>query len=337
MSAFAVTPNPLNVNAFNLKGCELFSARVQVYITGGIPPYSCALSSSNSSTKYSETTSQSTVIFQNVMFGQYTIIVTDANMQTANSGIVAFSSGINANAYNVTQPLCNNGTGSVELSINSAPYSNPSGNYSYSIDNGNNWISFSGMSTTVSNLPAGSYDIGVRDNSSYCFSATGATITAPDSIIFTANLTQPVTANDKGSAALTISGGTTPYYYDINKKNNYVSLATNKVIADLPLGNDTIYIKDANGCVAQNTESFLVKVATTTDNNNAFASARNVSSTNNAIQIEKANGKHASLYDLNGTLIYNEVLNSDNVIIPLFQSGIYLVNIEGKVQKVMVK
>lgn len=338
LSAFAVTPDPLQVYYSNMMTCDPYGGAINVNITGGTPPYTCSLMPMYGGIPYNQTTSQSTVFFQDVMTGEYTLSVTDASMQTANLPVILYTLGFNAFIAGVTGPLCNNGTGSVELDIIPAPYYHSNLNYSYSIDNGNNWISFSGMNITVPNLPEGSYQIKVRNNSSYCSKYSNTfDIIAPAAITFTADLTQPATVNDKGSAALTLSGGTAPYYYDINNKNNYVSLATNKVIANLPLGNDTIYIKDANGCVAQNTESFLVKAASTTDNDNAFASARNVNSVNNAIQIELASGKQASVYNLNGTLIYNEVLTSDKAIIPVKESGIYFVSIEGQVKKVLVK
>lgn len=336
MSAFAVTPEPLSVSASTVNICNQSGSMVNGNIMGGTPPYTCTLSPMYSGPLYNETTSQPMVFFNNVMSGSYKLMVTDASMQRDSTPVMVNSSGIVVLIAGMKQPLCNNGTGSVALVINPAPYSYPSNNYSYQINGSGNWISFTDMSTTIPNLPAGSFNIEVVDNSSGCVSGTNGTITAPAAITFTADLTQPASANDKGSAALTITGGTAPYSYDINNKNNYVTLATNKVIANLPLGKDTIYLKDANGCMAQNTQSFIVS-AVTTGSDNAFAAGRNIKSSNKAVQIEQANGKQASLYDLNGALIYNEVLKSDKVIIPVKESGIYFVSIEGQTKKVLVK
>ena len=337
MSAFAVTPDPLQIYPSNMMSCDPYGGAINVYITGGTAPYTCELSAMYGGPQYNETTSQSTVFFQDVMTGEYTLSVTDSSMQTVNLPITVYTLGFNAFIAGVIDPLCNNGTGSVELDILPAPYYYSSFDYSYSIDNGANWTSFSGMNITVPNLPKGNYQIKVRNNSTYCSTYCNAFVfTVPDAITFTADLTQPATANDKGSAALTITGGKAPYSYDINNKNNYVTLATNKVIADLPLGKDTIYLKDANGCMAQNTQSFIVS-AVTSGADNAFAAGRSIKSSNKAIQIEQANGKQASLYDLNGTLLYRAVLNSDKVIIPVKESGLYLVSIDNQTQKVLVK
>lgn len=120
-----------------------------------------------------------------------------------------------------------------------------SGTLAYSIDNGMTYQS----SNTFSNLTAGAYNIIVRDAGS-CTGEISAIVNQPAQIFFNTGILN-VSCHDANDGAITVYayGGTGALNYSINGTTYQIS----NTFENLDGGNYLIYVKDANGCVKQNT------------------------------------------------------------------------------------
>lgn len=114
-------------------------------------------------------------------------------------------------------------------------------NYTYSID-GVNFV----PTSTIGGLPAGNGMVWARSGGNLgCVEQIPISITEPSVITSSVTGTNPhcVNGND-GSADLTVNGGTPPYTY------LWSSGSTAEDPTNLVVGNNTVTITDANGCIA---------------------------------------------------------------------------------------
>lgn len=129
--------------------------------------------------------------------------------------------------------------------------------YSYSKDNGATWQT----NSVLSNLPAGSYQVLVKDNNG-CIAPDGnqtVTITEPASAIaiqLVSKINPSTNISNDGSIDVNVTGGTGAYtYYWTSTLNNIFSQNTNEDLTGL--SGDATYtltVTDANGCTATRTE-----------------------------------------------------------------------------------
>jgi hypothetical protein len=120
-----------------------------------------------------------------------------------------------------------------------------SGTLAYSIDNGMTFQS----SNTFSNLTAGAYNIIVRDAAS-CTGEISALVSQPAEIFFNSGILN-VSCHDENDGSITVYayGGTGALNYSLNGSTYQISNTFN----NLNGGNYVVYVKDANGCIKQNT------------------------------------------------------------------------------------
>ncbi|UZH55912.1 T9SS type A sorting domain-containing protein [Salinimicrobium tongyeongense] len=146
---------------------------------------------------------------------------------------------------NVTCKAAKNGTISI---------SNPSGgsgNYRYSIDNGNSWQD----SGNFSGLLPGSYQVVIADKAdSSCQKSLNSNlvISEPDLLSLTNSTSTPVSCNggsDGTVTAGTVTGGNSGYTYSINGGN----FSTSTTFSNLSSGDYTITVRDSKGCEASET------------------------------------------------------------------------------------
>lgn len=334
LCAKAVTSQPLSMSVATIPSCDFLSG-MNLYVSGGTPPYSYTAVNPGYPSASGSFTSSTNIY--GLFPGNYTITVTDAAAQVTIGTALIYSFGFMSNA-NPQAPVCPKDSGTVDIYTYGYPGSTiMSYNYSYQINNSGVWTDFTdGSSTSHSlKLPAGTYSITLKNSFGCVASSNSVDIIAPKEYNFTGVITQPQVAGEKGSVALSIDGGTAPYKYSVNK-SAYNTLNTNKVIGDLPAGYDTIYVKDANGCEAQYTQTYLLK-SVTVGVTNELVNGKMVYSANNAIQIEQAAGKQVCIFDVKGLQIYRGILKSDKEIIPVNAQGVYLVNIDGQTKKLIVR
>ncbi|MGQ2983957.1 hypothetical protein [Flavobacterium sp.] len=170
--------------------------------------------------------------------GTYTVTVTDANGCSVQK------------SFTITQPaapltatqsqnnvLCfGNATGSATVTP-----SGGAGNYNYL------WSPSGGSGATASNLASGNYTVTITDPNG-CSIQKSFTITQPAAALSAAQSQTNVLCfgSSTGSATVTPSGGTGNYSYSWSPSGGSGATAGN-----IPVGNYTVTITDANGCSIQ--------------------------------------------------------------------------------------
>lgn len=142
----------------------------------------------------------------------------------------------------LTQILCfNNKTGAIDLSV-----SNGTSPYSYKwLPNGN------GSNQDLTNLGPGTYAVTVTDANG-CTAKGSYAITQPATalqVVCNAAATVSFPGGSDGVGTVQISGGTAPYTLTPSLGNVQTGLASGTVsLNNLPVGQYTVQITDANGC-----------------------------------------------------------------------------------------
>ena len=139
---------------------------------------------------------------------------------------------------NLLNPVLCNGdkTGSLQ-----AVGSGGTGPYSYS------WNTTPVQSTaTLNNIGAGSYTVTVSSPTS-CNTTATYSLSEPPALNVSTNPTAASCGNNNGSIVASVIGGTAPYQY------SWSNGGTNATISNIPPGNYSLIVKDANNCsVAKN-------------------------------------------------------------------------------------
>ncbi len=139
-----------------------------------------------------------------------------------------------------TDVTCNNNAdGSISITVNSGG----EGPFVYSIDNGATYAT----SGNFINLAAGNYQVKVKDANNCETVAKTIEIKQPNALVAFAAVTSLASCNPNKGAEVRItnpSGGTPTYEYSFN---NGISFGTSP-ISNLPSGDHTLIIRDANLC-----------------------------------------------------------------------------------------
>jgi hypothetical protein len=208
-----------------------------INVTGGTAPF-----------EYSNdggATWQASPIFGGLVAASYNMQVRDANLCTSaivptdvtQPDAIAFVPVVNDNV------TCNGDSdGEIEIT-------NVTGGiapYEYSNDNG---VTFQ-ASPIFSGLPAGDYDMVVRDANLCVTASQQVTITEPDPITYDAAVNQNVTCNGGSDGIIEITnvlGGTAPYEYSIDNGSNWQVAA---IFNGLSAGNYNVIVRDVNLCLS---------------------------------------------------------------------------------------
>jgi len=190
---------------------------------------------------------QASNTFTGLAAGFYNIWVRDA------SGCTVIYSG---NSVVLTQPqpisifinkvdaTCNGtNTGRIEVLAGGG-----SGSLTYSINGGTTFL----PSSIFNNLPAGSYNVQVRDGNNCISSFLGnpVIISQPTAVIaFAVASNASCAGNNNGSVAITASGGTSPYTYSLNNGPFFATSTFTGLLA----GTYNALVADVNGCQATST------------------------------------------------------------------------------------
>ncbi len=187
---------------------------------------------------YNWSNTQSTQTANNLIAGNYSVLITDANGCTTTNNITitqpATALTTSVTSSNITCNGANDGTAAVAAA-------GGSGSYTYS------WTPNVGSSSSASGLSAGNYQVVVSD-------ANGCTQTNTFTITQPAALTASVTSTyvtcfgfNNGTAAVAATGGTGSFTYLWTPSGGNSSTASN-----LSPGNYTVIVTDANGCTTSN-------------------------------------------------------------------------------------
>ena len=194
-------------------------------LSNGTAPYSYS---------WNTTPIQNTQTATGLVYGTYTILVTDAHActttTTATVSIKAISWGVTATASNVT---CYGGSNGVVT----ATVSNAGANtftYTWNTSPVQN-------SQAATNLSIGNYTCTVTDNNG-CVLTTSTSITQPSLLTSSVNSLPTLCTGSVGSATVTALGGTQPYAY------LWSGAQTTNIIHNLAQGQYTVNVNDAHSC-----------------------------------------------------------------------------------------
>ncbi|HOY18426.1 MAG TPA: SdrD B-like domain-containing protein, partial [Haliscomenobacter sp.] len=185
--------------------------------------------------------------------GTYNVTITDANGCIASIAVTITqpASALTATITNTTNATCSVSSGSATV-LAAGGTSSPAYTYDWSNDgfeNPDNDLA------TISNLAPGAYEVIVTDGA-------GCTATAVANVPNPAGLSASITAKTNpicltgtnGSATVTAVGGTGPFDFDWSHtpaSPDVINQATTAhTLSNLPAGNYTITVTDANQCVA---------------------------------------------------------------------------------------
>jgi hypothetical protein len=221
-------PAPLFVNATpDIINCNGSMTTLAVNATGGALPYSFSLNNGSF---------QNNGIFDNLVAGDYTVAVKDANgcIQTTNTSINEPSAiSVSASAGDI---ISNGGTTTLIISATGGV-----GNYQYKINDG---IYQTGNTFTVG---AGTYTITVKDANG-CIQTTTTTINEHSAIGVNVSVNDITCNGSTTTLTVSASGGAGNYQYEIN---NGAYQTDNSFTVGA--GTYTINVKDANGSIGTTT------------------------------------------------------------------------------------
>ena len=199
---------------------------IEIYRSGGIPPYSYSIDGTNYFTS---------PVFTGLAANTYTAYVKDSKgcvgqaSATVAQGAALFVSTSKTN----TSSCVNDGSIQITASGGVAPYT-------YSINGGSTY----GSSSSFTGLGAANYSISVKDSKG-CLGSASVSITI-NTITVTATPTASSTCtSNNGKIQLFRTGGVGPYTYSIDG-NNYF---TSPVFSNLPPATYTGYVKDSKACI----------------------------------------------------------------------------------------
>ncbi len=221
-----VSPNLLTINFSSLdvtlNGGNDGSATV--ISGGGTPPYN-----------YLWSTGATTATINSLVYGSYSVTITDSKGCTINGSVVINEPGclgfnVTASSTNVNCYGANNGEGIALPTGGTAPYT-----YLWN-------DSASQANDTAFNLAPGSYTITVNDVFN-CIQTANISITQPANLINTMNhVDVTIVGSNNGSATANPFGGTPPYTY------LWSNGGTTQSITNLFVGGYKLTITDAHGC-----------------------------------------------------------------------------------------
>ena len=199
-----------------------------ITVTGGTPSYSVIV---NEVTK----SGNDALTFENLPKGTYPVTIKDANdCELTGVSITITEPEALAISVELTQVKCKDGNnGAIDLTVTGG-----NGSYQYVWNN-------DATTQDLTNLTAGEYNVTVKDAKNCSISGT-YTIVEPDLLQITSitptNITCP-SGND-GKIEVAVTGGTTPYSYQLNGGDAQSSAVFDALIA----GSYTVTVTDANGC-----------------------------------------------------------------------------------------
>ncbi len=208
--------------------------------TGGTSPYTYAWSNSATTEKLT-----------GLSAGTYTVTITDANNCTATESATVKEPAPLSVALTVNQEISCNGGATGAVTAQGAGGTAP---YAYTWNN-------AATTGKLSGLSAGTYTVTITDANN-CTSTGQVVLSEPAAIVAVTSVDANVSCNGgkDGAASVSVSGGNAPYSYywvdDANgcglkpgslaKCSSVVSEA--EKATDLPAGNYTVYVMDAQGC-----------------------------------------------------------------------------------------
>jgi gliding motility-associated-like protein len=235
--------------------------------------------------------------FNTLAPGNYSIVVHDANGCSASAvSVVIDEASPTFSSITPTGVSCNNGTNGAIIIVSNGG----TGAIQYSIDNGITFFA----SGVFNNLPAGNYNILIRDINS-CTADTVINISQPAPVAFNVNAIGSTCSNSNGSIIINANGGTGAYQYSINNGATFQSSNTFNGVA---AGNYIVLVKDVNGCNISGA-ALVNDAPSPVITSNPFTNVSCNGNTNGTITILSNGGAGTILYSINNGSTF-QTLNS---------------------------
>ena len=201
---------------------------IEVYRTGGIPPYTYSKDGTNYQASY---------VFSGLAAGPYTLYVKDSKgCVGSQSATVTQGAALSVTANKTNASLCT-ADGTIQLNATGGV-----GPYTYSIDDGANYQpgnSFTGLS-------ANTYPTKVKDSKG-CTGSLNVTINLNPIVVTAFSAAASSCAASDGSIQLFRTGGVGPYTYSLDGNNYQNSNTFTGLTANYYEG----FVKDSKGCVGE--------------------------------------------------------------------------------------
>lgn len=182
--------------------------------------------------------------------GTYSFFVRDALgcLTVLNGFVVSEPAPLVDNGATVSMPACfGEASGGITLHVSGGIQP-----YSFSLNGGP-----STADSSFANLPAGSYSATVTDSNGCQLTPVSISISAPDSLVLTNQITHAV-GGANGIIQLGASGGTPPLQYSFNGG----AFLPDSVFTNLSPGDYIVVLRDANGCELTDTLTVLSLTST---------------------------------------------------------------------------
>lgn len=193
--------------------------------SNGTPPYRYSLDGVNF---------QTNPLFSGLTAGNYTLWIEDA-INTKNSTPVTVANNCFQISASSTPEACGKSNGSITVSV-----TNGTGPFSYSRDG----VNFQ-PGNVFTGLAAGPYSITVKDAAGNR-QVSSVTVTATPGPTPAIIVSPASCLNNDGGLVVSSTSGTAPFSYSLDGQN-FVSSGQ---FTGLPSGSQTVWVQDANGCIA---------------------------------------------------------------------------------------
>lgn len=292
------------------------NGKITIGATGGTGPYQYRLGNG---------VLQTSNEFNNLSAGVYSISIVDANNCTVTKSVTLTEPAVLTNKSAAEDVRCfGESTGNIFVIAAGGV-----GPYQYRIGTAalqNNNV--------FNNLVADDYNITVRDNNG-CETIRAVTLTQRPQLVAVINAVNPDASNRfVGSLTAGATGGTAPYEFSLNG-GAYQS--SGDFLNSFVVGQNTISIRDANGCIVVSTK--VIELNVTQDTWKNFVSIfPNPNDGNFALEIrgvEAGNKFNVVIFDLKGSLVYQFETGTigrgsyrRELNIGRLQSGVYTMRIQ---------
>ena len=254
----AVAPQAIMQGAVNVSCPNGSDGNGTVFALGGTTPYTYSWSNGQN-----DVSSNSTDKVSNLVGGNYTVTITDANSCTGTAALNISSPVAFSDTKVVTTATCNTANGTASLTISGG--TNP---YTYS------WQQPGGQTTNIVNsLAAGIYSVTITDANGCTFLDTVNVQNALSPSVSIQNTASLLCYGDStASLQANVSNGTPGYTYSWSG-----STSTTNVASNLKAGSYSLTVTDSKGCQAHSSAVIaqpaqisptLVVTQTTCGNNN---------------------------------------------------------------------
>jgi gliding motility-associated-like protein len=224
-------------------------AIIEITAGGGTSPYQYSI---DGGSVYSVNNTFPDLIAQN-----YTLKILDAGNCESGDSVVIITDpvGVSITSETVTDILCNGyETGSINIVVDGT-----ASDYEYSVDNG---TSFSNNEGNFNNLPAGTYQVRIKDLNNCEYIGSILTVTEPDLFsVDTVSVTHAL-GEKSGSLEAIAEGGTSPYTYILDQTETDSISNTDGIFIDLLPGEYLLYATDINSCMSDSMSVTILQTST---------------------------------------------------------------------------